>query len=153
MERRRWLVLIGVVKLLKGVFFVILGFGLLRMLHRDIYMMALQVVTALHLDPDRALIAKLLETTAHVTDRHLRLLIILVFVYSGVDFLEGIGLMLKKRWAEYLTLIVTVALLPLEIFKLIQHPNHWTVIVLAVNIAIAVYLAWIVKTSSPLYEP
>ena len=43
-ERHRWLEFIGFLKLVKGTFFVALGFGLLRMLHHDIYILALQVV-------------------------------------------------------------------------------------------------------------
>jgi uncharacterized membrane protein (DUF2068 family) len=143
-ERHRWLELIGGLKLLKGVFFVALGFGLLRMLHRDLYLYALQVVEALHLDPDRLMIANLLDKVTLVTDHRLRQLSALVFLYACLDFVEGIGLMLEKRWAEYFTLILTVALLPLEAIKLIHHPNHWTLFLLLANLVIAFYLAWLV---------
>ncbi len=143
-ERHRWLELIGVLKLLKGVFFVSLGFGLLRMLHHDIYLLALQVVEILHLDPDRLFIAKLLEKMSLVNDHRLKQLSALVFFYASLDFIEGIGLILEKRWAEYFTLMLTVALLPIEIVKLIQHPNHWTVLILVGNLLIVVYLSWLV---------
>jgi uncharacterized membrane protein (DUF2068 family) len=143
-ERHRWLQLIGGLKLLKGAFFVALGFGLLRMLHRDVYLFALQVVSVLHLDPDRLLIAKLLEKMTMVTDHRLKQLSAVVFLYAGLDFLEGTGLILEKRWAEYLTLILTVALLPLEVIKLMHHPNHWTLLLLLANVLIVIYLAWLV---------
>lgn len=143
-ERHRWLQLIGGLKLLKGVFFVALGFGLLRMLHRDVYLFALQVVATLHLDPDRLLIAKLLEKMTMVTDHRLKQLSVLVFLYAGLDFLEGTGLILEKRWAEYLTLILTVILLPLEVAKLIHDPNHWTLLLLLANVLIVIYLVWLV---------
>lgn len=151
-ERHRWLELIGVLKLLKGAFFVALGFGLLRMLHRDIYLFALQAVETLHLDPDRLLIANLLDKISLVTDHRLKQLSALVFLYASLDFIEGVGLVLEKRWAEYLTLILTVALLPLEIFKLIHHPNHWTLSILAANILIVIYLAWLVRPMRRLSE-
>lgn len=144
-ERHRWLELIGLLKLLKGAFFVALGFGLLQMLHRDLYLFALQAVEALHLDPDRLLIANLLDKVSLVTDHRLKQLSGLVFLYASLDFVEGVGLVLEKRWAEYFTLILTIALLPFEIFKLIHHPNHWTVSVLIVNILIVIYLVWLVR--------
>lgn len=144
MERHRWLELIGMLKLLKGAFFVALGFGLLRMLHHDIYLLALQVVEILHLDPDRLFIAGLLEKMSLVTDHRLKQLSALIFFYAALDFIEGIGLILEKRWAEYFTLILTVALLPIEVVKLIQHPNHWTLLILLGNLLIVVYLAWLV---------
>lgn len=144
-ERHRWLQLIGLLKLLTGAFFVAMGFGLLRMLHHDVYLFALQVVAVLHLDPDRLLIAKLLEKMSMVNDHRLKQLSALVFLYGGLDFIEGIGLLLEKRWAEYFTLILTIALLPLEAVKLIQHPNHWTLLVLLANVIIVIYLAWLVR--------
>ena len=143
-QQHRWLELIGVLKLLKGVFFVALGFGLLRMLHRDLYLFALQAVEALHLDPDRQAIAILLDKVTLLNDHRLKQLSAVVFIYAGLDFIEGTGLVLEKRWAEYFTLILTVALLPLEAIKLIHHPNHWTVVLLLANIVIAIYLAWLV---------
>lgn len=144
-DRHRWLELIGFLKLLKGVFFVALAVGLLQMLHRDIYLFALQSVQALHLDPERRLISSLLDKTSLITDHRLKQLSTLVFLYAIVDFVEGIGLILEKRWAEYFTLILTIALLPLEIFKLAHHPNHWTISILLANILIVIYLFWLVR--------
>lgn len=144
-DRHRWLELIGFLKLLKGAFFVAVAVGLLQMLHRDIYLFALQAVQALHLDPERQLISSLLDKISLITDHRLRQLSTLVFLYAGVDFIEGIGLILEKRWAEYFTLILTIALLPLEVFKLAHHPNHWTVSILIANILIVIYLFWLVR--------
>lgn len=143
-QHHRWLELIGVLKLLKGAFFVALGFGLLRMLHHDLYMFALRVVEVLHLDPDRLVITNLLDKVTLITDHRLKQLSALVFAYAALDFIEGVGLVLEKRWAEYFTLVLTVALLPLEAIKLIYHPNHWIVAVLVANVLIAIYLAWLV---------
>jgi uncharacterized membrane protein (DUF2068 family) len=143
-QHHRWLELIGILKLLKGGFFVALGFGLLRMIHHDLYMFALQMVEALHLDPDRIAIATLLEKVTLLNVHRMKQLSALVFIYAALDFIEGTGLVLEKRWAEYFTLILTVALLPLEAVKLIHHPNHWTLLILLANILIAIYLAWLV---------
>ena len=147
--RHRWLELIGILKLARGAFFVALGFGLLRMLHHDVYMFALRAVEAMHLDPDRIAIAKLLDKTALVTTHRLKQLSALVFLYAAVDFVEGTGLILEQRWAEYFTLVLTVALLPLEVVKLIYHPNHWLFLLLLANVLIAIYLAWLVLWNKP----
>jgi uncharacterized membrane protein (DUF2068 family) len=143
-QRHRWLEFIGILKLIKGAFFVALGFGLLRMLHHDLYLFALQTVAALHLDPDRQAIAILLDKVTLLNVHRLKQLSAVVFIYAGLDFVEGTGLVLEKRWAEYFTLILTVALLPLEAIKLIHRPNHWTVVLFLANILIAIYLAWLV---------
>lgn len=147
-KRHRWLELIGALKLVKGACFVGIGFALLRMLHHDLYMLALWAVEVLHLDPDRRFIAGLLDRVALMTNHRLVQLSALVFLYASLDFIEGIGLMLEKRWAEYLTLILTIALLPLEAIKLVHHPNRWTLLILLGNILIAIYLAWLVRFNS-----
>lgn len=149
-ERHRWLELIGVLKLLKGAFFVALGFALLQMLHHDIYLFALQMVETLHLDPDRMFVARLLDKVLLLDVHRVKQLATLVFLYAALDFIEGTGLVLEKRWAEYFTLILTIALLPLEVIKMVYHPNHWTVGILLANIAIVIYLAWLVR---PLRQP
>jgi uncharacterized membrane protein (DUF2068 family) len=144
-ERHRWLELIGVLKFLKGALFVGIGFALLQMLHHDLYMLSLWAVETLHLDPDRLLIAKVLGKISLITNHRLKQLALLVFLYASLDFIEGVGLMLEKRWAEYFTLGLTIALLPLEVLKLIYHPNRWTLLILLINIVIAIYLAWLVR--------
>lgn len=140
-----WLALIGVLKLLKGVFFVALGIALLRMLHRDFYLFALSAVQILHLDPDQRFIARLLDEASLLTPHGLKLVSVVVFLYAVLDFVEGIGLILRQRWAEYVTLVFTLALLPLEAYKLVRHPNHWTAILFLANIVVAIYLIWIMR--------
>jgi uncharacterized membrane protein (DUF2068 family) len=140
-----WLVVIGALKLLKGVLFVAMGFALLRMLHRDFYMVALRVVEALRLDPERIAISKLLEKATQLNVHRLKQLSALIFAYASLDFIEGTGLVLEKKWAEYVTLIVTAAFLPLEAIKLMHHPNRWTFLLTLINVLVVAYLAWLVR--------
>ena len=60
--------------------------------------------------------------------------------YAVLEAIEAVGLWLQKRWGEYLTLIATAALLPLEIYELVRGVSAFKVIALVVNIAIVVYL-------------
>jgi uncharacterized membrane protein (DUF2068 family) len=53
---------------------------------------------------------------------------------------EGIGLALRKRWAEYLTIISTASLLPLEVYEILKRASAPKIVVLLANIAIVVYL-------------
>ncbi len=142
---RRWLVIIGALKLVKGVLFLALGFALLRILHRDFYMIALRVSEALRLDPERIAVSKLLEKATLLDVHRLKQMSGLIFAYACLDFIEGTGLVLEKRWAEYFTLVLTTAFLPLEAIKLAHHPNRWTFLLLLINVLLVVYLASLLR--------
>jgi uncharacterized membrane protein (DUF2068 family) len=60
--------------------------------------------------------------------------------YALLEGAEAIGLWWQKRWAEYLTFIATVALLPLEIYELSHKVSPFKVIALIINVAILIYL-------------
>jgi uncharacterized membrane protein (DUF2068 family) len=53
---------------------------------------------------------------------------------------EGVGLFLRKRWAEYLTIFVTASLIPIEIYELGKKFSATKIIVLAINVAVVIYL-------------
>ena len=54
--------------------------------------------------------------------------------------MEGIGLLLRRRWAEYLTVVATGLLLPLEVYEIARKPNALRVVVLLANLVIVAYL-------------
>jgi uncharacterized membrane protein (DUF2068 family) len=57
-----------------------------------------------------------------------------------IEGVEAVGLWYQRRWAEYLTFIVTTALIPLEIYELTATVSWFKVVALIVNLAIVVYL-------------
>jgi uncharacterized membrane protein (DUF2068 family) len=60
---------------------------------------------------------------------------------SPLELVEGIGLWLDQLWAEYLTVIATSVLIPYELYELVLKPSLLKAAGIAVNIAIAAYLA------------
>jgi uncharacterized membrane protein (DUF2068 family) len=63
-----------------------------------------------------------------------------VLVYAVVEGVEAVGLWYQRRWAEYLTFLVTTSFLPLEIYELIHKLSPFKILALIVNIAIVAYL-------------
>jgi uncharacterized membrane protein (DUF2068 family) len=86
----------------------------------------------------RAAVARLASLDA----RALRELAIATFAYAGLFAVEGVGLLLRKRWAEWLTVFVTGSFIPLEIYELALRPRPAKVVALALNVSITVYLLW-----------
>ncbi len=65
---------------------------------------------------------------------------LLVTAYAALEATEMVGLWLSKRWAEYVTLVATVALIPFEVYELALSVSVFKVVTLIINVAIAVYL-------------
>ena len=62
---------------------------------------------------------------------------------SGSLFtVEGVGLWKGKRWAEYLTVIATSALIPFEVYELARRLTMVRVSALVVNVAAVIYLVY-----------
>lgn len=70
----------------------------------------------------------------------LRLFALGAAVLAATEAVEAVGLWMERRWAEYLTLLVTVAFVPLEIYELIHRTTPLKIFALVVNVAIVIYL-------------
>jgi uncharacterized membrane protein (DUF2068 family) len=69
----------------------------------------------------------------------LHLFAAIAIVYSLIEGIEAVGLWLGKRWAEYLTLIVTASLLPVEVYELAHHATPFKIVAFIFNLAVVVY--------------
>ena len=135
------LVLIGIFKLVKALMLIALGIGALRLLHKDAGATLTHWIQVLRVDPDNRFVHSLLAKVFRVTPKQLRELSLGTFLYAGLFAIEGTGLLLRKRWAEYFTIITTSGLIPLEVFELVRHFTVTKLVVLIVNALIVWYLA------------
>ena len=134
------LLLIALFKLFKGLLLVAVGIGALRLVHRDVAVTVEHWVNILRVDPENRYIHRLLARVFQVSPHQLRELSIGTFAYAGLFLTEGTGLLLRKRWAEYLTIISTAGLIPIEVYEMTKHFTVLKAGVLIVNIAIVIYL-------------
>jgi uncharacterized membrane protein (DUF2068 family) len=134
------LLLIALFKLTKGILLLVVGVGVLKLLHRDVADTVAHWVDILRVDPDNRYIHRLLARALLVTPAQLKAASVGTFIYSGLLLTEGIGLLLRRRWAEYFTIITTAGLVPLEIYEILHHLTAAKIVVFAVNVAIVVYL-------------
>src|ERR1700677_2606196 len=71
---------------------------------------------------------------------------LITLTYAAVFSVEGIGLWMQRRWAEWLTVIITASLVPLELWELVHRPSFGAAAVLLANCLIVGYLYWHVST-------
>jgi uncharacterized membrane protein (DUF2068 family) len=75
-----------------------------------------------------------------ISTRHLYEGAAAVVFYAILEGVEAVGLWYGKRWAEYLTFLATILLLPVEIYELSEKLSVLKVGTLVLNLAVAVYL-------------
>ncbi len=144
-KHNRGLLLIGLFKLGKFVLFFLLGLGAMKLLHKDLADLLLQAAAHWKFDPESRFILLLLEKAQLIDDHRLVEISIGTFSYSGVALVEGIGLVLEKRWAEYFTLTLSVLFLPWEFYELVLGVTMWRVLITASNVLIVLYLLWFLR--------
>ncbi len=141
----RGLLLIGLFKLGKSILFFCLGFGAIHLLHKDLGDEVMRLATALKFDPESRFVALLLNKVDLIDAHRLREISLATFGYSALALTEGAGLLLEKVWAEYLTLVLTISFLPWELYELVRRPDWFRVSLLLINIAVLIYLVWLLR--------
>ena len=145
LHRDRGLLLIGLFKLGKAILFFLLGVGAIHLLHKDIGDEVMRLATALKFDPESKFVTLLLDKADLIDVHRLKLISLATFGYSALALTEGVGLMLEKVWAEYLTLCLTVSFLPWELYELSRRPNGFRLSLLLINLAVLWDLVWLLR--------
>src|SRR5436190_15059828 len=105
-HRDRVLFLIAIFKLAKAITLIAAGIGALRLLNPTVAAHVEGWLTQVQLAPGRRIVA-LLE---RANEGQIKALGVLAFGYALVFLIEGTGLLLRKRWAEWFTVVVTGSL-------------------------------------------
>ena len=142
----RTLALIAAFKFVKSVSLVVLAIALLRLRHPDAgahfreWLGTFPLATG-HEFVDRA-IGALLGMSTHT----MGLIAAIALGYAVLYAVEGFGLWINARWAEYLTVISTSLFIPIELWQIAMHFTPVKLLALAINVAIVIYLVWLLRT-------
>jgi len=136
---------IGVFKTLKGLLLIAVASGGVKLLHRDVAEEVTRWIERLNMDPHNHWFQLIMQKLDNFDSHKLLLYTIGTFFYATLFLIEGIGLLLLKRWAEYFAVIITSSFLPLEIYELIKKFHAYKVGVIALNAAIVVYLIFKIR--------
>ena len=144
-RRHRYLKLIALFKIGKGSLVLLVGVSLLFLNARTRWMDAISDWTAdeILLEHSRAISFLLHKFQAVLADGALRATGFLALSYAAVLFTEGIGVYLQQRWAEFLMIFATAALIPIEVRHLWHRPGLVGVLILLANCFI-VWFLWLV---------
>src|SRR5438552_17960574 len=150
-RRHRYLKLIALFKIGKGVLLLLLGVSLLFLNARSRWMDALSNWTAdeILLEHSKAVHYLLNNLQAVLAGGVLRATGLLALFYTAVLFTEGIGVYMQQRWAELVMIFATAALIPLELRHLLHDPGLVGALILMANCFIVWFLYRVLKRGKP----
>ena len=133
---------IALYKLLKVSLLLLVAYGELRLHDASLSAKVLSWLAARPSGLEHDVVKRVLQWISGLSESRMHALRFVTLAYAAVFAVEGIGLWMRRRWAEWMTTIITASLIPLEVWELIRNPNIGAAAVLAANIAIVAYLYW-----------
>lgn len=130
--------LIGAFKLVKALALVVFAVSLLEPAWRHELRVLVQ---AFGVDPEHYL-ADVIAKLRNLDRAHRLEIAIALCVYASLFTVEGVGLVMRKLWAEYVTIIITTSFIPLEIYEMVEKGSIVKALVIVANLAAVVYLLW-----------
>lgn len=141
-RERTWTIhLISAEKVIKGTVLTVVALKLLSMLGSDVHASAEAFVTRHGIDIANRYVHDILEKLVGVGNNQLVEFSTVAFIYAALLFIEGIGLWMQYRWAEYLTAISTALFIPIEGYEIYQRFTWVRIAILALNIFVVWYLS------------
>jgi len=146
-RRARYLKIIALFKIGKGLLLLALGVSLLFLNGRDTWMDKISdwADAEILLGHSKAVTFLLNKLQDVLAGGQLRATAFLALFYCGVLFTEGTGVYLQKRWAELLMIFATAALIPLEVRHLWHRPSLAALLILLANCFIVWFLYLVLK--------
>ena len=141
-RRNGILKLIAVGKFLKAGLMLSVGLGALDLLRPDVAAQLKAWAAALTTTTLHTLERELVDLATDLPPGELETVGVLAFLLATLFTVEGVGLWLARRWAEYLTVLATLSLVPVEIYELYERHTLLRLAALAINLLVAAYLIY-----------
>jgi uncharacterized membrane protein (DUF2068 family) len=144
---------IALYKLIKVVLLLGVAYGELRLRDASLAAKLLSWAQTRPYGLEHRIVAQLLEWFSGLSVSRIYALRMVTLAYAAVFAVEGIGLWMEKRWAEWLTTIITASLIPLEAWEIFLRPTIGKMLILLANMAVVGYLVWHVRKTQAQRQP
>ncbi|HEX8911179.1 MAG TPA: DUF2127 domain-containing protein [Humisphaera sp.] len=136
------LFLIAALKVCKAVALLVVAVWLLRAAVREEREPSPPWSEQVRPDPRHRILRTLAERVHRLPPATLEELSAGTVLYAGLYATEGYGLFRRRRWAEWLTVVTTAGLIPVELYESVHRPGWLRVGALVVNVLAAAYLVY-----------
>jgi uncharacterized membrane protein (DUF2068 family) len=124
----------------KGALVLVVGLGLLSLIHHDLQRIAEELVRHFHLNPARHYPQIFIHAAAHLTEAKIQMLAAAASLYAFMRLVEAYGLWRARGWAEWFAVLSGGIYVPLELYHLFHRLTWANLLLLTVNVLIVGYL-------------
>jgi uncharacterized membrane protein (DUF2068 family) len=137
---------IALYKLVKVVILLLAAYGEIRLHDATLSAKILSWASARPQGLEHDLVTRGLVWFSGLSESRVHTMRLITLTYAAVFAVEGVGLWMQRRWAEWLTTIITASLIPLELWEMIHRPSLGAFLLILGNTLIVGYLYWHVST-------
>lgn len=131
---------VAIFEAVKALFLVVVGSGLLSLIHRDMDATANYLIQHLHLNPAHKYPRIFIDFASHITDSELWFLALLALFDAVIRAVEAVGLWYQREWGKWLGILTASLYLPIEVFEMTLHLTWLKTLTFIINVIIVVYL-------------
>jgi uncharacterized membrane protein (DUF2068 family) len=145
-KRAPTLYAIIILKLVKGLLFVVLAITLYTLSDNNLPNEFRNLLHHLKLNPERRFFSDLAIQVGQLTERNVLMAAVGTLVYSLFSLVEGTGLIFRVSWAGWLAIGESSFFIPIEIYEILNRlknpERHNPPAVLAVILGLNVLIVW-----------
>lgn len=132
----RSLRLIAAFKALQSLLLTGLALATLNLLRPEVAADLKEWVGDMPLDTQQDLMRRAVTWMLNLHRGHAETIAVAAIAYALLFAVEAVGLWRGKRWAEWLTVIATSSLVPIEIYEVVHRPGIIKALVILVNLIV-----------------
>lgn len=126
----------------KGALVLLVGLGLLSLVHHDVQRIGERLISHAHLNPASHYPRIFLNLASQLTDTRLWLMAAAAAGYSLLRFFEAYGLWYARRWAQWFAAISGGVYIPFELLELYKDVSWLSLGLLTLNLAIVAIMLY-----------
>ena len=138
--------IVAIFEAAKGAIVLLAGLELLTIVHKNVQMIAEEIISQLHLNPAKHYPRIFIDLASHIGDNQLWMLAFFAVIYASLRLIEAYGLWCNMRWAQWLAVATGGIYVPLEIFELFLKFSWIKFATLLVNVGIVIYMSSRIRT-------
>ena len=141
-QHDRGLLAIALFKMVKAAALILAGAGALSLLRPTAEARVREWLADFSMRQGHRVVVRALHLLNVASPRQITLVGLASICYGLLFAIEGVGLWLEKRWAEYLSIVATGSLIPFELYELVRAVTVVRALALIANIAGVIYLVF-----------